>query len=256
MAKVSKKKSGQAPAWWKRALRFFSLALLSVFLLSIVWVVALRYVPVYYTPLMLIRTHESRLSNSDYHIRHQWVPIEDISPELIRAVMASEDNLFLKHNGFSKGGIERAIREKRETGHVRHGGSTISQQTAKNVFCTHRRNFVRKGAEAYFTVLIEFFWGKRRIMEVYLNSIEMGDGIYGAEAAAQTFFHHSASRLSRSESALIAVCLPNPRKMFVSRPSQYVRGRQQAIITLMPKLGRIPDPLPDTSFRRNPEPNQ
>ncbi len=167
---------------------------------------------------------------------YRWVKYEDIAPSLTRAVIASEDNLFVKHNGFSQRGIRQAWKEYRETGKVRHGGSTISQQTAKNVFTTGKRTYWRKARETWYTVLIETFWSKRRIMEVYLNVIEMGNGIYGAEAASQRYFGHRANRLTTAESALIAACLPNPRKYSVTHPGPYMRKRQGQIEALMPKI--------------------
>lgn len=222
--------------WIFRSVAFICVAFL---LISVLHVVITRKGHITWTPLMTIRKIEAKQQDKDYTARQAWVDIEQISPEMIRAVIASEDNLFLKHNGFSKRGIRQAIGEYKNTGHVRHGGSTISQQTAKNVFTTGRRNFFRKGMEVWYTFLIEHIWGKRRIMEVYLNVIEMGDGIYGVGSASEIYFRHSAARLSRKEAALIAVCLPNPRKMHVNRPSNYVRKRQQQIIVLMPKLGKI-----------------
>lgn len=209
------------------------------FLLTVGGVLLYKYVPVRWTPLMVIRKVEAHRAGVPFTLRKQWVTLDNISPELVRAVMASEDNLFLSHKGFSENGLRNAVQEKINTGVVRHGGSTISQQTAKNVFCTPRRTYLRKAFEAYFTVLIEFFWDKRRIMEVYLNVIEMGDGIFGAEAASQYYFHHAASRLNRSESALLAVCLPNPHRLSVAHPSAYVQRRQAQIMALMPKLGKI-----------------
>lgn len=227
---------GKIFRWFFRSVALIGVAFL---MLSVLHVVATKRGHISWTPLMTIRRIEAEQQDKVYKAHHQWVDFEQISPEMVRAVMASEDNLFLKHKGFSKRGIRQAIGEYRETGHVRHGGSTISQQTAKNVFTTGRKNFFRKGMEVWYTFLIEHIWGKRRIMEVYLNVIEMGDGIYGVEAASQSYFHHSAARLNRKEAALIAVCLPNPRKMHVDRPSTYVRKRQQQIIVLMPKLGKI-----------------
>lgn len=211
--------------------------------LSAALVYGLKTVPIRWTPLMSIRKAEAREAGRPYTEQQTWQSFDALSPELIRAVIASEDNLFLQHHGFSEQGIRNAIQEKKETGKVRHGGSTISQQTAKNVFTTGRRSWIRKFNEAWFTFLIENIWGKRRIMEVYLNVAEWGDGIYGAEAASRKYFHHSAMRLSRSESALLAVCLPSPRKYSVTNPGPYVRKRQQHIIGLMPKLGplRFPD---------------
>lgn len=224
----------------KHRIGMFLLGLVGVFFVfTISEVVFYKFFPVRHTPLMLIRKTEARHAGKELTLYKQWVDIEDISPELVRAVMASEDNLFLQHHGFSERGIRNAIQEKMNKGAVRHGGSTISQQTAKNVFCTPNRTYIRKAFEAYFTVLIEWIWGKERIMEVYLNVIEMGNGVFGAEAASQRYFRHSAKRLNRQEAALIAVCLPNPRKMSVASPSSYILKRQRQIVTLMPKLGPI-----------------
>lgn len=198
-----------------------------------------------FTPLMVKRIVEAKKEQKDQfelyrYVRYTWVKYDEISPEMTRAVMASEDNLFLKHHGFSEKGIHNAIDEYKKTGHVRHGGSTISQQTAKNIFTLGGRSWWRKARETYYTVLIEQFWTKRRIMEVYLNVMELGEGIYGAEAASQAYFKHSAKRLSRSEAALLAVSLPNPRtKYHVAHPGPYMLRRQQHIINLMPKLGPI-----------------
>lgn len=195
-----------------------------------------KWAPVKYTPLMIQRWWEGRADSKEAHQR--WVPYEEISPQLTRAVISSEDNLFAKHWGFSFASMRAAWKGNRE-GKPFRGGSTISQQCAKNVFLFHTRSYVRKLYEAYFTVLIEFIWGKERIMEVYLNVIEMGPGVYGAEEASQRYFKHSAKKLTQAESALIAACLPNPRRFLVAAPSQYVRGRQQTIMGLMPKMGAI-----------------
>ncbi len=206
-------------------------------LLSVVQVLALRYIPAYYTPLMLRRQIEQR--GTAYTLQHRWVALEHISPQLVRAVIASEDNLFQIHNGFSEAGIRKALQEKKEQGRVRHGGSTISQQTAKNLFSFGSRTYARKGIEAYYTFLIEHLWDKRRIMEMYLNSVEMGDGIFGAEAAAEAYFQHNAREIDSKEAALLAACLPNPHRLHADRPSAYVRQRQQQILALMPKMGKI-----------------
>jgi len=199
-------------------------------LMSILSVICLSRGPVPCTVFMLHR---------GLHVNYQWVSYEAINPSLTRAVMASEDNLFPTHNGFSQRGIKQALKERREKGCVKHGGSTISQQTAKNVFTSGRRTYIRKARETWYTVLIEIFWSKRRIMEVYLNVIEMGTDLYGAEAASQHYFHHSAKRLSPSESALLAASLPSPRRYSVTRPGPYMQKRQQQILNLMPKLGPI-----------------
>lgn len=194
---------------------------------TIAAVVVYKWMPVYITPLMITRSIEN-----DDEMQHKWVPIEEISENLALAVVSSEDNLFMSHSGFDFDQIQKAIEEAEKTGRQR-GASTISQQTAKNVFLWNGRSWVRKGLEAYFTVLIELIWGKERIMEVYLNSIEMGPGIYGAEAVAQAHFGKSASNLTRREAALIAATLPNPLKYSSKNPSKYMRKRQRQITRLM-----------------------
>ena len=179
---------------------------------------------------MSIRRTEARKEGRRLEIKHEWRDISDISPYMIEAAIVGEDDLFYKHNGFSRKGIENAIEEYKSNKKVTRGGSTISQQTAKNVFCTNHHNIFRKGIEAYFTVLIEWIWGKERIIEVYVNSIEMGDGIFGAEAASQTYFRHSAKNLTLSEACLIGACIPSPRKWSVTHPGPYVKKRQQTLI--------------------------
>lgn len=201
---------------------------------TILSVVALRFIPVYFTPLMFIRLGEQMVKGEELKMRHSWVPLNEISPSLPRAVMASEDARFLEHHGFDFDAIEKAAkRNMRKKNKRKLGASTISQQTAKNVFLWPGRTWVRKGFEVYFTALIEMMWSKERIMEVYLNSIEMGDGIYGAEAVAQRHFHCSAKELSKAECAMIAVSLPNPRKFDSAHPSSYMRKRQARILREM-----------------------
>jgi monofunctional biosynthetic peptidoglycan transglycosylase len=171
-------------------------------------------------------------------IEHQWVPVKKISQSMIQAVIASEDNLFMEHNGFDVKQIRVAREEAKKGGRIR-GASTISQQTAKNVFLWPGKSYLRKGLEAYFTILIEWIWGKERIIEVYLNSIEMGKGVYGVEAAAKNFYGKYAYQLTNGESALIAAILPNPLKRNPSKPSAYLQERQQNILSLMRKIERI-----------------
>lgn len=178
---------------------------------TIALVVLFKFVPVPFTPLMLIRQVEARSEGRRLEIQHEWVPIEEISPELIAAVIDEEDARFYEHRGFDWDAIRCAYQRNQRAGKIVRGGSTISQQTAKNVFCTPSRTYVRKAFEAYFTILIEFIWGKERIMEVYLNSIEMGDGVFGAEAAANYHFRTSAAALDRYEAHYIARGLCNPR---------------------------------------------
>ena len=198
---------------------------LSIFFAStILAVIAYRFIPVYITPLMVIRCIE----NGNLTIHHHWIPLDKMSPHMPVAVMASEDSRFLLHHGVDFNAIDKAAKHNMKGGRM-HGASTISQQTAKNVFLWPGRSWLRKGLELYFTSLIEVFWGKHRIMEVYLNSIEMGDGIYGVEAVAQQHFSCPASELTRSECALIAATLPNPLRYSSLRPGPYMRKRQSWI---------------------------
>ncbi len=185
---------------------------------------------------MLIRCVEQKMNGKSMKLKKDWVPLKEISPNLQLAVVCSEDQNFIDHNGFDFQAIDKAI--KYNTSHKKQrGASTISQQTAKNVFLCIGRSWVRKGFEAYFTFLIETFWSKQRIMEVYLNVIEMGDGVYGAQAASSTFFHKDAKKLTKGESSLIAAVLPNPIKFSIAKPSNYVRNRQGWIIHQMALWG-------------------
>jgi len=208
---------------------------------TILSVVALRFFPVYYTPLMFIRCYEQVADGKDLKLSHHWVPLEKISPNLPRAVIASEDANFLKHHGFDYKAIEHAAKRNREHPEKRKlGASTISQQTAKNVFLWPGRSWVRKGFEVYFTFMIELMWSKQRIMEVYLNSIEMGDGIYGADAVAEEHFNTTAQNLSKAQCALIAATLPNPRKFSSLHPSAYMLKRQARILREMRYVPELP----------------
>lgn len=202
---------------------------------TVLWVLMFKWVPVWVTPLMVSRSIEYR-SDEDFRTHKKWRRYEKISPEMAKAVIASEDNLFAEHNGFDWKEMKKAIEEHKKKGKKLRGASTISQQTAKNVFLWPSRSFVRKAFEAYFTILIEWIWGKERILEVYLNVAEMGKGIYGAEAAAQEFFGKSASELNRREASLITACLPNPIDRHADKPSQYVKKRAGQIRALIPKL--------------------
>lgn len=203
---------------------------------TVLWVLLLKWCPVLFTPLMVQRSFEFR-GDHGFRTEKKWVPYSKISPEMARAVIASEDNLFEKHDGFDRKAIRQA-REEVRSGKRRQmrGASTISQQTAKNVFLLPTRSYLRKGLEAYFTVLIEKIWGKERIMEVYLNVIEVGKGVYGVEAAAGHYFDTDASGLSRRQCCLIAACLPNPLKRNPAKPSSYVSSRAGKIASLETKL--------------------
>ena len=215
-----------------RKLRVTIRWILAVFLGStILSVVALRFIPVWFTPLMFIRCAQQMSEGRSLKLSHEWVSLKKISPSMPVAVIASEDANFLKHHGFDYKAIENAaIRNMKHPEKRKLGASTISQQTAKNVFLWPGRSWVRKGVEAYFTVLIELLWSKQRIMEVYLNSIEMGDGIYGVQAVAEEHFNVDAKDLSYAQCALIAATLPNPRKFSSKSPSSYMKKRQSRII--------------------------
>lgn len=205
--------------------------MVAFFASTILSVVALRWLPVYATPLMFIRWAQQIKAGEETKWYHHWVPLEEISPSLSLAVMASEDARFLDHHGFDFKAIEHAaMRNMKHPEKRKMGASTISQQTAKNVFLWPGRSWTRKGLEVYFTTLIEVMWTKERIMEVYLNSIEMGDGIYGADAVAEQHFNTTAKELTKAQCALIAATLPNPRKYNSANPSKYMKKRQQRIL--------------------------
>ena len=231
----------------EKLLRIVRWILVGFFVSTILAVVCLRFIPVFITPLMVIRCVEQVGGGESIKMHHHWVPMEEISRHMPVAVMASEDQRFLKHHGFDYNAIEKAAIHNMKGG-KRHGASTISQQTAKNVFLWPGRSWIRKGFEVYFTFLIEMMWSKQRIMEVYLNSIEMGDGIYGVDAVAEYHFNTTASQLSRSQCALIAATLPNPRRFNSAAPGKYMRKRQRQIehemrfIPSFPKEGEDVDP--------------
>ena len=232
----------------KKIFKIVRLTLALLFASSLLAVVAYRFVPVYFTPLMLTRCFEQIADGRSVRLHHEWIPLERMARSMPVAVIASEDQRFMEHHGFDYKAIEQAALEHLDDGKRLRGGSTISQQTAKNVFLWPGRSWVRKGFEVYFTALIETLWSKHRIMEVYLNSIEMGDGIYGAEAVAKYHFGKTAEELTRAECALIAATLPNPRKFDSSNPSAYMRARRGNIeyemkfMPLFPKEGEDYDP--------------
>lgn len=223
----------------RKLLRFIKKIILYFFLVSILSVILLRFVPVYFTPLMGIRLIEQIGDKKKPKLLHTWVGYDDISDNMKLAVVASEDQLFFEHNGFDKKQIQKAIEENKTRKRAR-GASTISQQTAKNVFLWPQSSWFRKGLETYFTVLIELFWSKDRILHVYLNSIETGDGIYGAEAVARHHFNTSANKLTSSQSALVAATLPNPLRFSSKNPSPYMYKRQTHILRQMRNI-RLPE---------------
>ena len=207
---------------------------------SLFSVIVFKWMPIPVTPLMLIRNVQQVAKGEKLKLKHDWVSIKKISPHMQLAAVCSEDQNFFKHHGFDFGAMKKAMKEaERKNGKLR-GASTISQQTAKNVFLWPGRSWVRKGLEVWFTGLIELIWGKKRILEVYLNSIEMGNGIYGAEAAAQNYFGTPASKLSKYQAASVIAILPSPRKWSAAKPGPYVQSRTQWIIGQM----RLHSPLP------------
>jgi monofunctional glycosyltransferase len=223
---------------FKKIFRFIWKAMLWFFAISLFLVVLFKFVPVPFTPLMVIRSIEQKMDGKPMILSHDWVPLEEISPNLQKAVIASEDQHFLTHHGFDFNALEKAY-ENNQKGKKIKGGSTISQQTAKNVFLWPGRSYIRKAFEAYFTVLIELIWGKERIMEVYLNSIEMGDGVYGAQEASRVWYRKDAANLTRREAAGIAAILPNPRKFKATNSSSYINRRKNAIERQMRYIGTI-----------------
>ncbi|WP_334167337.1 monofunctional biosynthetic peptidoglycan transglycosylase [Phocaeicola paurosaccharolyticus] len=222
-----------------KALRWIRNIIIFFFASTILSVILLRFIPVYFTPLMFIRTAQQITKGEDVIWKHTWVPKEKISRHLPMAVIASEDNRFAEHSGFDFDAINKAMKENSKRKKP-HGASTISQQTAKNIFLWPQSSWVRKGFEVYFTCLIELFWSKERIMEVYLNSIEMGNGIYGAQAVAKAHFDKDAIDLTRGESALIAASLPNPIRFNSGNPSSYMYRRQKKIMRLMRLMPKFP----------------
>jgi len=223
-----------------RTLKFVKYFILIYFASSLFFVVLYKYVNPPLTPLMVIRLAEQSFGGQTIKIKKDWISIDKMSASMPLAVVSSEDNLFLEHSGFDFESIEKAKEyNAQKQGRKMRGASTISQQTAKNVFLWPQRSWLRKGLEVYFTVLIEFVWGKKRILEVYLNVIETGKGIYGVESASQSYFGKSAANMSRSEAALIAAVLPNPLKWNPTSTTPYIRGRQQWILWNMANIGKL-----------------
>lgn len=209
---------------------FLLTALFTVTIVPLALTIAFRYVPPPLTPLMAIRLFEG------YGLHKSWTPLNQISPYMPAMVIASEDNLFCRHNGFDWAAINRAV-AKWQNGQAHGGASTISQQTAKNIYLWPGQTFLRKGLEVPLTVLIENLWGKRRIMEVYLNIIEFGPGIYGVQAASRAYFHTSAARLTPRQAALLAAILPNPLHWSAKNPGPYIRQRAGIIMHRPYQLG-------------------
>lgn len=221
--------------FWKQAKRILVLAVAGFVLLSTFFVVLYGVVPPPITPLMLIRLIEGEGLHKD------WVSFDQVSPALFRAVIAAEDTRFCQHHGIEIEAIVDAWRKNQDGKRV-YGASTITMQTAKNLYLWPARSFVRKAFEAYFTLLMEALWSKRRILELYVNVVEWGHGVYGAEAAAQFHFKKSAKELTKREAALLAAVLPNPRRWSASKPSSYIKRRAQMILERMRIMPDSDDP--------------
>lgn len=235
---MAAKKDNSNSTFFQKLKTFLWKAMLWFFGISLFLVILFKWVPVPFTPLMVTRALEQKFAEKEMTCSHTWVPLEEVSTNMQKAVIASEDGTFLTHYGFDFKAMQKAFRNN-ERGRKLKGGSTISQQTAKNVFLWQGRSYVRKGLEAYFTILIEIVWGKERIMEVYLNSIEMGEGVYGVEAASEYWYNTKADNLTKMQAAGIAAILPNPRKYKASNSSAYIQKRKGKIVKTMRQIGKI-----------------
>ncbi len=222
----------------KYILRLILWSVIFFLTLSVSYVIAMRFVPVTVTPLKVVKLFENS-SETPFRVRSQWRGLDNINPSLMKAVVATEDNFFLVHRGFDWTAIEKAWEYNRRNTRRRRGASTISQQTAKNVFCYPSQSWFRKGVETYYTVLIETLWSKRRIMETYLNIVELGPNVYGAEAAAEAYFRKDAAQLNVYESSMMAAVLPNPIRMKLAAPSSYVVQRSATVRSLMRNLPAV-----------------
>jgi monofunctional biosynthetic peptidoglycan transglycosylase len=228
--------------WRRRLVRWTLTGLAVAFLVTAVPGVAMRWMDPWYSAFMLDAALDaSRAGKKNYQTDYRWVDLERISPHAAVAVIAAEDQVFPFHTGFDLKSIREAIRHNEKQASKRRprirGASTISQQVSKNLFLWSGRGYVRKGLEAYFTLLIELSWPKERILEVYLNIAQLGDGVYGVEAAAQRFWRKPAARLDRHEAATLAAVLPNPITFKANAPSKYVVKRRDWILTQMRGLG-------------------
>lgn len=223
----------------RRSFTFLYRLFVIFFVASILQVLIFKWLPPIITPIMVFDKVESFFEKEkEFDLQYQWKPIEEISPYMALAVIASEDQRFAEHFGFDVKAIEEAMRENKKGGRVR-GASTITQQVAKNLFLWPSKDYFRKGLEAYYTLLMEIFWSKQRIVEMYVNIAEMGYGVYGVNSAAEVFYNKDSKSLNRNETALIAAVLPNPKKFSVKNPSGYIIGRRGWIVRQMYQLGDV-----------------
>ena len=228
-------KKGKTKTFFKILLRIF----LFFIAITIVPVIIYKFIPIPASPLMFVRTLEMKSKGESVHINYNWISIDKMSPYLFQAAIAAEDDNFLEHFGFDFDAIKKAFKSNQKNVKRIKGGSTISQQTAINVFLWSHRDYIRKGLEAWFTALTELVWGKKRIMEVYLNVVELGDGVFGVEVASQKYFKKSASKLSKSEAAALIAVFPNPRVYRVINPSAYTQRYKWAILKRMNMMPEV-----------------
>ncbi|MGD0710095.1 MAG: monofunctional biosynthetic peptidoglycan transglycosylase [Bacteroidales bacterium] len=218
--------------WMLRLFLFF-------FVFTLTPVVLYKFFSPSITPLMFLRALAMKTSGDTIHLSYKWIPIDDMSPYLYRAAIAAEDDHFMTHHGFNFGAMEQALESNEKNEKFIKGGSTISQQTSKNVFLWPNRDYLRKGLEAWFTILTEQLWGKKRIMEVYLNVVELGDGVFGVEAASMKYFKKHASQLNQWEAASLIAVFPNPHIYKVIKPSPYTQRYRNAIVYRMGMLPKV-----------------
>ena len=235
---MARKKAVKRKGKSNTILRFLFKVLLWFFAISIFWVLAYRFINPPVTWLMVQRGFERKAVGKEWKMEKNWLSLVELSSNLKKAAIAGEDANFLTHNGFDFEAIEEAY-QKNQVGKKMRGGSTISQQTAKNVFLWPGRSYVRKGFEAYFTILIELLWGKERILEVYLNVIETGDGVYGADAATRLYYGKSAESLTKRQAALLIAVLPNPLRWSPAKPTRYIYHKQILILANMRILRKL-----------------
>jgi len=224
--------------WVRKIFRWIRLAVLYYLALSVFLVLLFRFVNPPFTPLMVKRCAQQLWQGDPLKLKRDWVSLDEISPWVVRAAIAAEDNKFKDHFGFDLEAIRKAYLHN-QRGRTVKGASTITQQTCKNLFLWESRTYVRKAFEAYYTLLVELLWSKKRIMEVYLNIVETGKGIYGFEAAAQTYYSKSAAKLTRGEAAMIVAILPNPRARDPRKAGSFLWSRQQRILRIMNQIGPV-----------------
>lgn len=219
---------------------FLVKVLLLLFQASLFFIIIYRIVPVPITPLPIVRLYDQLVAGKDLRLHKDWESIDNLGSNICKAAITSEDLQFFNHVGFDFEQIWESLKRSYNRGKRLRGASTISQQAAKNLFFTPTRSWIRKGLEIYVTTALEILWTKKRILEVYLNIIEMGDGIYGAEAAANYYYNKPASKLTAHEAAMIVACFPNPIRWSPLKPSRYILRKQNIIVRYMNQAGRLP----------------